>query len=161
MKTSVHNSHEDSTLRSFSGFSCSLVPRPFPPPVFDCLRYANIQGESLGGLVTCGDVSRQSVHTWVQCPTIIILVSPHTVSGVIVIDTALLRLWPLVLGLIRSTIKGFKILHQAPPPMCLPSVYLMSLHVTKAPRPSLSAFAYCKLSKTRGGNGLETRFLLL
>jgi len=34
----------------------SLVPRPFPPPVFDCLQYANTEGEVLGDLVTCGYV---------------------------------------------------------------------------------------------------------
>jgi len=32
----------------------SLVPRPFPPPVFDRLQYANMEGEGLGDLVTCG-----------------------------------------------------------------------------------------------------------
>ena len=32
----------------------SLVPRPFPPPVFDRLQYANMKGEGLGDLVTCG-----------------------------------------------------------------------------------------------------------
>ena len=31
----------------------SLVPRPFPPPVFDRLQYANTEGEDL---VTCGYV---------------------------------------------------------------------------------------------------------
>ena len=25
----------------------SLIPRPFPPPVFDCLQYANTEGEGL------------------------------------------------------------------------------------------------------------------
>ena len=34
----------------------SLVPRPFPPPVFDRLQYANTEGEGLGDLVTCGYV---------------------------------------------------------------------------------------------------------
>jgi len=34
----------------------SLVPRPFPPPVFDRLQYANTEGEDLGDLVTCGYV---------------------------------------------------------------------------------------------------------
>ena len=24
----------------------SLVPRPFPPPVFDCLQYANMGGKA-------------------------------------------------------------------------------------------------------------------
>ena len=32
----------------------SLVPRPFPPPVFDRLQYANTEGEGLGDLITCG-----------------------------------------------------------------------------------------------------------
>ena len=26
----------------------SLVPRPFPPPVFDCLQNAKMEGEGLG-----------------------------------------------------------------------------------------------------------------
>ena len=34
----------------------SLVPRPFPPPVFERLQYANTEGEGLGDLVTCGYV---------------------------------------------------------------------------------------------------------
>jgi len=32
----------------------SVVPRPFPPPVFDRFKYANTEGEGLGDLVTCG-----------------------------------------------------------------------------------------------------------
>ena len=31
----------------------SLVPRPFPPPVFDCILYAKTEGEGLGERVTC------------------------------------------------------------------------------------------------------------
>ena len=31
----------------------SLVPRPFPPPVFDCLQYVKIEREGLGDRVTC------------------------------------------------------------------------------------------------------------
>ena len=42
---------------------CSLVPRPFPPPVFDRLQYANTKGEGLGDLVTCGTSGRQMVDT--------------------------------------------------------------------------------------------------
>ena len=30
----------------------SLVPRPFPPPVFDCILYAKTEGEGLGERVT-------------------------------------------------------------------------------------------------------------
>jgi len=32
----------------------SLVPRLFPPPVFDRLQYTNTEGEGLGDLVMCG-----------------------------------------------------------------------------------------------------------
>ena len=32
---------------------CSLVPRPFPPPVFDRILYAKTEGEGLGERVTC------------------------------------------------------------------------------------------------------------
>ena len=37
-------------------------------------------------------------------------------------------------------------------PVCLPSVCLMSLHMTKSPRPSLSIFTYWERSNTWGGN---------
>jgi len=47
------------------------------------------------------------------------------------------------------------------PPVCLPSVYLMSLHVTKSPRPSPSVFVCCKQSNTGGGNNLGTRLEFL
>ena len=47
------------------------------------------------------------------------------------------------------------------PPLCLPSVYLLSLHVTVTgyPRPSPSIFAHCKQSTTCIGdeNSLRTR----
>ena len=38
-----------------------------------------------------------------------------------------------------------------------PSVYLMSSHVTRPPRPSPSIFAHCKYGGEGGGNGLRTR----
>ena len=56
------------------------------------------------------------------------------------IDAALLTLWPPALKT-DSTRKGCEILRWAPTPVCLPSVYLMSLHVTKSSRPSSSVFA--------------------
>ena len=49
---------------------------------------------------------------------------------------------------------------QEPPPMCLPSVYLMSSHVTKSPRRSPSVFANCKWSNARNGNSLGKRLSL-
>ena len=47
--------------------------------------------------------------------------------------------------------------HGLTPPVCLPFVHLMSLHVTRSPRPSPAVFAYCKRSNTGSGNGLGTR----
>ena len=42
----------------------SLVPRPFPPPVFDPLQFANTEREDLGDLVMCGCVrSTEGRHT--------------------------------------------------------------------------------------------------
>ena len=38
-------------VQSSQPISCSLIPRPFPLPVFDCLQYANAEGEGLGDLV--------------------------------------------------------------------------------------------------------------
>ena len=37
----------------FGRGSSSLVPRPFPPPVFDRVLYAKTEGEGLGERVTC------------------------------------------------------------------------------------------------------------
>ena len=37
----------------------SLVPRPFPPPVFDRILYAKTEGEGLGERVTCVTSSRR------------------------------------------------------------------------------------------------------
>ena len=34
-------------------FGTSLVPRPFPPPVFDRILYAKTEGKGLGERVTC------------------------------------------------------------------------------------------------------------
>jgi len=36
-----------------------------------------------------------------------------------------------------------------PHPVCLPSVYVMLLHVTRSPESFLSVYAYCKQSKDR------------
>ena len=50
----------------------------------------------------------------------------------------------------RRTLRFF-VRHR--PPSCLPDIK----HVTLSPRPSPSVFAYCKQSKTGGGNSLGTR----
>jgi len=46
---------------------------------------------------------------------------------------------------------------QALPPVCLPSICLTYLHMTKSPRSSPSIFVYYKRSNTGGENSLETR----
>ena len=46
---------------------------------------------------------------------------------------------------------------QAPPSVCLPSVYPMSSHVMKSPRPSPSIFAYYKQSKNGDRNRLGNK----
>ena len=43
----------------------SLVPRPFPPPVFDRILYAKTEGEGLGEIVTCVTSGRRE-GTWVD-----------------------------------------------------------------------------------------------
>ena len=40
-------------ISSSSLISTNLVPRLFPPPVFDHFRYTNTEGEGLGDLVMC------------------------------------------------------------------------------------------------------------
>ena len=41
----------------------SLVPRAFPPPVFDCLQYANTEEEGLGDWSHAVMSVRQKVDT--------------------------------------------------------------------------------------------------
>ena len=41
------------TMSSHVLHKSSLVPRPFPPPVFDRILYAKMEGEGLGERVTC------------------------------------------------------------------------------------------------------------
>jgi len=43
--------------------------------------------------------------------------------------------------------------------ICLPSVYLMSSHMTRSPKAFPLIFAYCKQSNTGGGNGLGARLI--
>jgi len=132
----------------------SLVFRPFPPPVFDRLQYANMEGEGLGDLVTCSYIRQGSPMRNLEAlsNTISLRAGGQSVSKAVSI--------PSVVHSARdgSTRNG-NFYCRAPPPICLPSVYL-TLHITKSPRPSPSIFAYCKRSNTGGGNGLGTRLWL-
>ena len=110
----------------------SLVPRLFPPPVFDRLRYANTEGEGLGDLVTCGTSGRQMVDiimvdTWGAVP--------DSSNSRFVSNRPWCTMndgwyWLCLANALASsprtdsTRKGFEIPCWAPPPVCLPSVYL-------------------------------------
>ena len=52
----------------------------FPPPVFDCLPYANTEGEGLGDSIMCGDV-KMTAHRG-HCPTVITPFRCQPVPGV-------------------------------------------------------------------------------
>ena len=50
----------------------SLVPRPFPPPVFDRILYAKTEGEGLGERVTCVTSGRrEGRHRGGRCPIVV------------------------------------------------------------------------------------------
>ena len=135
----------------------SLIPRLFPPPVFDRLQYANMEGEGLGDLFTCVFVEG-STHGG-RCPMKSLETLSYTVSlragGQSISKAASI---PFIVDNSRdvSTQKG-NYCYQAMPPVCLPFVYLMPPHVTRSPWSSTSVFAYCKQSNTGGGNGLGMR----
>jgi len=40
----------------------NLIPRPFPPPVFERLQFANTEGEGLRDLVMCDYID--GIDTW-------------------------------------------------------------------------------------------------
>ena len=51
-------------MRLTVAYTChtsSLVPRPFPPQLFDCLQYAKTEREGLGDLVMSMKPGRQRV----------------------------------------------------------------------------------------------------
>jgi len=56
-------------VKHLQDLKSTQVHRPFPPPVFDHLQYANIEGEGLEDLVKCSDVG--------SIPHVSILSLPH------------------------------------------------------------------------------------
>ena len=156
------------TLRRTSVLSRSLVPRPFPPPVFDRLQYAKMEGEGLGERATCvtsgrreGRRERGSAQRRIsRCFLYVISCLrtwDHNVRKTVSIQ---LVAW-LTQGWSTQSLWVTTIGHRPPSrlpsrlPSCLPDV----THVTLSPSPSPSIFAYCKRSKTGGENGLGTRLL--
>ena len=61
--------------------ACSLVPRPFPPPVFDCLHYAKTEGEGLGERVMYVISGRHEGRRKGGVPDHKYAVRPHTISA--------------------------------------------------------------------------------
>ena len=124
----------------------SLIPRLFPPPVFDCLQCAKMEGKGLGEIVMCMMSCRhEGGKPGVDQPRIYRITSCNDA----VFRTLVSSFWT------RYYKKNLKILHRTPPPSHLPSHLLSCLpdimHMTLSPRPSLSVFAYCKQSKLEAG----------
>ena len=144
----------------------SLVPRPSPPPVFDHLQDA-IRRWKTCEILSCAVTSgRQTVYTrgwgWglggggrmENLKALSCIISPRAEGQSVSLSVSI----PFAIHSTRdrSTRNG-NYYCPAPFHVCLPSVYLMSPHMTKSPRPSPSVFAYCKRSNTGGGNGLGMR----
>ena len=159
-KVGVHNIPDrDHVYWPPTHWRCSLVPRPFPPPVFDSILYVKTEGEGLGERVTCMMSGwREGRHKGAVTDCC----NPQTLHRVYqttnCIDTVFWMLQFQVLGqnITRRTSRFF-IRHR--PPSCLPSRLPDVTHVTLSPRSSPSIFAYSMRSKAGGGNGLGTRLL--
>ena len=124
----------------------SLVPRPFPPPVFHRFQYEIRQGKAWEIWSRAMPSSRHKVDTRravpneeSQCP---VLYCPS--NGWISERSQGRRSIPFIVhnadnagdGSTRNRyFNGW-----APPLVCLPSVYLTSSHVTRSPRPSPAVF---------------------
>ena len=141
-------------LTTVIAFWASLVPRPFPLPVFDYLQYANTvqvrQGKVREILLHCtwarpmGVVPTEESH----CPFLCCLSKSW-------LSEHLHGRRPLLFT-IRIT-KDRLTWNRYYDPPC---VYLMSSHMTKSPRPSPAIFASCKRSNDVCGSGLGTRLIL-
>ena len=119
----------------------SLVPRPFPPPVFDCLQYAKKEG---------GRPRKRDEESWGPCnilsKTLRLKHLKDVNNACCLVDSRL----------INARFVSYD--NRAPPPSRLyPHDYLMSC--TWLFLPGLPCLAYCKQSKTGGGNGLGMRLV--
>ena len=115
-----------------------LIPRLFPPPVFDHLQCTNTEGEDLGDLVTCSDVR----YTWGAVPNEVSQSSfcnVHLRPGSQNVCKA-----AIILFVGHNTKDGWmrngNYYGRSLPPVCPLSICLTSPHVTRSP----GIFAYCK-----------------
>ena len=121
----------------------SLIPRPFPLPVFHRFQYEIQRGKTWEIWSRAMPSSRQHGR--------------HTEGGAqrrILTSCVVLSIqWLDIRAFARQTIDTVRCSQRgdgstrnryfngwAPPPVCLPSVYLTSSHVTRSPRPSPAVF---------------------
>ena len=138
---------------------CTLVPKPFLLPVFDRLQYAKTEAEGLGESRSWRQVNvrvdvRGAVpdeESWGPSCNILS-------KKLETVTFERQHQYSLLFGKPKADQCKVVIYNdRAPPPSRLPDV----THVTLSPRLSPSVFAYCKQSKTGGGNGLGTRLCLM
>ena len=116
----------------------SLIPRPFPPPVFHHFQYEIRRGKTWEIWSRAMPSSRHMVDTRRAVPN----------ESCVVLSVQ----WLDIRVFARQTIDtvrcsqrweretGILTVGHAPPPVCLPSVYLTSSHVTRSPSPSPAVF---------------------
>jgi len=136
----------------------SLVPRPFLYPVFDCLQDANTErnAREIWSCVVTRSPRRQRVDTQGAVPDeesqkTLLAMSVQGLEARAFARQYQYRSSFMMLGTGIIIMTGHH-------PLCV-TVYLMPPYVTKSPSPPHSIFAYCKRSKTGGGNSLGTRLV--
>ena len=120
----------------------SLVPRPFPPPVFHRFQYEIRRGKAWEIWSRAMTSGRQMVDTreavpnlYNTCFAVICLChcEQQMVSIVCLANALISSHW------MDSATQDVEILRWAPPSVCLPCVYLMASHVTRSPRHRISS----------------------
>ena len=105
----------------------SLIPRSFPPPVFD----SKYRGEGLGDLITLDrqmvDTQGASVQRSMLKPFLVV-----SVQGLKARAFTRQQQWRMGQHEMGTITVG-----NCPPPHAFPSVYLTSPHMTRSPRPSI------------------------
>ena len=114
----------------------SLIPRTFPPPVFDHFQYEIRQGKAWEIWSHAVPSSRHMVDIWRAVPS---EESRRPALSVQMLDVRAFARWTI--NTVRCSQRWGQIDNGwAPPPVCLPCVYLMAPHVTRSPRPSPAVF---------------------
>jgi len=105
--------------------STCLIPRSFPPPVFNHLQYANTEGVGLGELDMCGDVRKTEGR---HILAVIVPILCPAVPGIL--NNKRIGRLPCEHSVLQPSYghykKGFKIVHPCVSTLC----HLTSLYVT-------------------------------